>query len=155
MMKETCWLSRWAIVDAPSVMTCKFEDHFKVIYPDRNIVLSILIWSIIIIYGHNDNVMFRQSKNVGHCYGPLLMVSLLWLVVIDHIIFPMRRFCVCYLFIEVKDWLFDIFNGPPDLSYMKTFIGFFLSLQSKTALMVAYMNYTKFHLFFIQSIFIH
>ena len=137
-MKEKSWFLFLAVSDAPSVMTCNFKYDTRVIYPDRQIVLS-----------------FWLRKTVGHCCQPLMMVNLFWLLVIDHIIFLMRRVSFCYICIEVKYWLFDRVYGPPDYSYTKKFIEFLLLLQSNTALIAGYINYTRLHVFFIQSLFIY
>ena len=115
---------------APSILTFHFDVYVKSIYPNRNIVL-----------------IFWQRKNVDHHCGPSLMVHLSWVVVIDHTIFLMRRVFIWYISIEVDGWWFDMGYRPPDYSYMKVFINFLLLLHSKTAPVVAYMNYTNFHLF--------
>ena len=106
LVKGKCWLLLRTVADAPSVMTYHFEDVAKVVYPDIHILLIILIWCIINIYENNDNKTFWQSENVGHHCGPLLVVSMLWVVVIDHIILLIRIVSFCYLWIEVKFWWF-------------------------------------------------
>ena len=123
--EEKCWLLLWDIADAPSITTCHFEADSKGIYPDRNTV-----WS------------FRRRKSVGNRCGLSLMFSLLWVVVIEHIIFMMRRVSFCYIWIEVKYWWFDMGYSPLDYLYMKTFIEFLVSFQSKTAFIVGYMCWT-------------
>ena len=69
---------------------------------------------------------FWKGKNVSHLCGKLLMVSLSWVVVIEHILFLTRRVSFCYICIEVKEWWFDMGYTPPDYSQMKMFISFFV-----------------------------
>ena len=52
---ENYWMLRWDVSNALYVITCYFDDDTKLIYYDRNIVMSVLIWSIIIIYEHNND----------------------------------------------------------------------------------------------------
>ena len=59
------------------------------------------------------------------------MVSLSWLVIIDNIIFTMRRFFFCYIWIGGKDWWFDMGYSPPDYSYTRMFIEFFVVISVK------------------------
>ena len=104
----------WTVADAPSVSTCYFEVYEKFIYPDRHIVLS-----------------FRQRKIVGHQCSPFLIVTIWWVVVIYHTIFLMRSVLFCYIWIEVKYWWFDMGYSPPDYSYTKAFIEFFVVIPVK------------------------
>ena len=115
--------------DAPSLTTCNFEDDEKWIYPDRHIVLS-----------------FWQRKMFGHWCGPLPTASISWLVVIDPIIFMMRRAYFFCIWIEVKYWWFDRVSGPPDYSYMNNFIEFYHWSQRNHWLLAIWItrNYTCF-----------
>ena len=133
-MKETFWFLLWAIADTHSVTPCHFEDDSKVIFPDRHIILSFLIWNLIIIYENNDNDTLWQRKNVGHIFRPSLMVSLSWVVFIDYITFTMIIVWFCYIWIEFKDWWFYSCYGPHDFSYMNTFIVFFVVVAIKYCL---------------------
>ena len=92
-------------------------------------------------------------KNVSHHCVPSLMVTLLWVVVIDHTIFLMRGVFIWYIAIEVKYWLFRMVYRPPDYLYMK-FLLIFFPFQSKTVSVVSYIYYTNLKLSFIQSLFI-
>ena len=49
----------------------------------------------------------------------------------DHMIFLMRFFWFGYIWIEVKDWWSDRGYGPPDSSFMKTFIEYFFVVSVK------------------------
>ena len=96
----------WAGAGATSVMTFNFEAYAKVIYPNTHIVL-----------------IFWQRENVGHHGGPSMMGTLLWVVVIDHTVFLVRKVFFWYIWIKVKDRWFDIGYIPRDYSYTKTFFG--------------------------------
>ena len=107
--------------DTPYIMTCHFEDDAKVIYHAKYIVLSILIWSIIIIYENNGNETLRQRKNVGHHCVPLQVVSMPWVFGIDNIISPMKRGCCFNTRIKFKYWLFDSGYGPLGFNIRRLF----------------------------------
>ena len=129
LMKEKCRLLLWSIAAVYSVMTCHLEAYANAIYPDRKIVL-----------------IFWRRKNVIHHCGPSLMVTLSWVVVIYHTIF-LTRTVFGFIDIEVKYWWFDMGYRPPYIHIWRCLLSFVLPFQSKTALVVVYMNYTNFHLF--------
>ena len=109
---------------------------------------------------------FRCSREVGSWSVPLLLPSLCrtpskavndgqyvvgsgyW----PHNISDEKSLLLLYL-----DWSqnFMIWYGlcPIDCSYMKILLSFLLSFQSKTALIVGYINYTKFYFFFAKLIY--
>ena len=111
------WLLLWDTTDDTSAMTCHFEADVKGIYPDRKIVL---------------NLWWREK--FGHCCGPSLMDSLLWVVVIYHRIFLTRRVSFCYIWIGVKECWFDMGYRTPNYSYMKMFIEFFVVIGVKDSI---------------------
>ena len=96
-----------AFADAPSVMNCHLKDYTTIILPDRHIVLR-----------------FLWRKNIGHHCGPSMMVSMSCVVVIDHIIFLMRIFSLCYIWIEIKDWWFDRGYVPHDFHIWRRILSF-------------------------------
>ena len=144
--KGKSWLPLWSVSDTPSVITCHFKDDTKVIYPDRHICFSFFIWILIIIYAHNNYETFWARWNFGHHCGPSHIVSLSWVVVIDHIIFTTRR---VFLVIFGLNSRIDDFIVVTDLLIFhiwRNLLGFF-PFQSKTALIVGYINYAKSHVF--------
>ena len=78
LIKGKWWFSFWAIDDDPYVMTYYLKADAKLIYRDRHIVLS-----------------FLQGEIFGHHCGLSLMVSLQWVVVIEHKIFLVRIVFFC------------------------------------------------------------
>ena len=103
----------------------------------------------------NDDEMFLWRKKFGHRCGPLLMVILSLIVVIEHIIFLMRSFFFWYLWIQLKEWWFDIVHGPPVFKYMKKCFYFFVVISVKNR---AYCWLYKSHhvpCVLINSLFIH
>ena len=114
-----CWLLLTLPLAWP-VTSRIILNYFKMIDP---FFFSVLIWSIIIIYEHNNNETFWRRKNIGHCCGPLLMASLPWVVVIDHIIFPVGGVIFCYLWIEFKYEWFDSGYIPTDFQIWRRLLG--------------------------------
>ena len=113
----------WAVACTPSDRDCHFEDYAKSISDDWHMDLSVLISSIIIIFKHNSDKTLWWRESFGHSYCPSLMISILWVVFIDYIILPIRRGWFFYLWIEVKELLFDSGYVSPDFSNTKKFIG--------------------------------
>ena len=61
-----------------SVLTCNLEDDTKWITIYRHIDLSILIWSIVIIYENNSDETLWWRENVGCKCGNSLTLPLSW-----------------------------------------------------------------------------
>ena len=122
-----------AVADAPSVMNCHLKDYTTIILPDRHIVLR-----------------FLWGKNIGHHCGPSMMVSMSCVVVIDHIIFLMRIFSLCYIWIEIKDWWFDRGYVPHDFHIWRRILSFCCNCnQIKRWLLAIWITPDRFWLFWI------
>ena len=95
---------------------------------------------------------FWWRKHFGHYCGLSLMVSLSWVVVIDHIIFLIR--IVFFVIFELKSKIDDFIwvTALPIIHIWRRLLIFLLLLHPKTTSTVVYMNYTKFHLFFYTNL---
>ena len=135
LMKGEIVFSLWAVIYAPSVVICHFKDHTKGIYPDGHIFFG-----------------FWQRINVGHCCWPSMMVSMLWVVVIYHIISLMIR--VSFFNFDWSQILIIWYSLQPSWLFIyEDFYYFLFSFQSNTAFIVGYMNSTKFHFFYKKVIY--
>ena len=145
--KEKWWLSLWESLALPLSLLVTSKVDRELIYPNIHIVLSFLIWCINNIHEHSNNEMFWLRENVGYFCGLLLVVSLSWVVVIDHIIFLMKKvyFIIFWLNSNIDDLI--LLTTLLFLHILRRLLGYFLPLQSKTGLIVGYINHAKFHFF--------
>ena len=137
-------MSLWITNDAPSVMICHVKDDNQKITMIDTMHWDFLIWSIIIIYEQNDNETLCIRENIDHHYGPYLMVSILWVVGIDHIC---SNESIMFLILLLKSNIYGLVVDTALLIFRYECVYCFFSLQSKIVLIVGYINYAEFHVF--------
>ena len=77
-MLEYVWLLLFVVAYPFSVLNSILEDDTKGITIGRHMGLSVLIWSIIILYEHNNNDTFWWRKNIDCNCGPSPIIPLPW-----------------------------------------------------------------------------
>ena len=115
--------------------------------------LSLWVWRKRYLPWQTHYFELLTKKNVGHCCGPSLSVmgSGHW----PHNISDEKSFPLLYL--DLSQILMIWYGLQPSILfiYEDVYLVCFLSLQSKTALIVLYMNYPKLHSFFYKNLIFH